>query len=68
MEENVYHLQEMETKRIAKQRIYIEHVIGRIIQFRLLQKVLPLSLRSSMSQILLVCACLVNFQSPIIID
>ncbi|XP_074106840.1 uncharacterized protein LOC141532408 [Cotesia typhae] len=49
--------EEMETKRIAKQRIYVEHVIGRIKQFRLLQKVLPLSLRSSMSQILFVCAC-----------
>ncbi|XP_044588536.1 uncharacterized protein LOC123267764 [Cotesia glomerata] len=60
--------EEMETKRITKQRIYIEHVIGRIKQFRLLQKVLPLSLRSSMSQILFVCACLVNFQPPIIID
>lgn len=60
--------EEMETKRIAKQRIYVEHVIGKIKQFRLLQKVLPLSLRSSMSQILFVCACLVNFQPPIIID
>ena len=26
--------EEMETKRIAKQRIYIEHAIGRIKQFR----------------------------------
>ncbi|XP_074105654.1 uncharacterized protein LOC141531636 [Cotesia typhae] len=60
--------EEMETKRIAKQRIYVEHVIGRIKQFRLLQKVLSLSLRSSMSQILFVCACLVNFQPAIIID
>ncbi|XP_015179538.1 PREDICTED: uncharacterized protein LOC107068050 [Polistes dominula] len=60
--------EEMETKLMAKQRIYIEHVIGRIKQFRFLQKVLPLSVRSLMSQSLFVCACLVNFQSPIVID
>lgn len=60
--------EEIQTKRIAKQRIYIEHAIGRIKQFRLLQKVLSLNMRGTISQMVFVCACLTNFQSPIVID
>lgn len=60
--------EEIETKLIAKQRIYIEHAIGRLKQFRLLQRVLPLKMRNIMSEIIFVCACLVNFQPPIVFD
>ena len=60
--------EEMLTKKIAKQRIYVEHVIGRIKNFRLLSTVLPLNMRTIMSQIVFVCACLVNFQTPIVFD
>ncbi|XP_046588329.1 uncharacterized protein LOC124293084 isoform X3 [Neodiprion lecontei] len=60
--------EEMLTKKIAKQRIYVEHVIGRIKKFRLLQTVLPLNMRTLMSQIIFVCACLVNFQTPLVFD
>lgn len=60
--------EEILTKKIAKQRIYVEHVIGRIKKFRLLSTVLPLNMRTIMSQIIFVCACLVNFQTPIVFD
>ncbi|XP_046612867.1 uncharacterized protein LOC124301615 [Neodiprion virginianus] len=60
--------EEMSPKKIAKQRIYVEHVIGRIKKFRLLQTVLPLNMRTLMSQIIFVCACLVNFQTPLVFD
>lgn len=59
--------EEMQTKKIAKQRIYIEHAIGRLKKFRILQRILPLQLRTNISQILFVCACLVNFQKPIVV-
>lgn len=60
--------EEILTKKIAKQRIYVEHVIGRIKKFRLLQTCLPLSMRTMISQIIFVCACLVNFQAPLVFD
>lgn len=60
--------EEMETKILAKIRIHVEHVMGRIKQFRLLQKTLPLTLRPLLTQIIFVCACLVNFQEPIVFD
>lgn len=60
--------EEILTKNIAKQRIYVEHVIGRLKKFRLLSTVLPLNMRSIMSQIIFVCACLVNFQKPLVFD
>ncbi|XP_044740315.1 uncharacterized protein LOC123301570 isoform X2 [Chrysoperla carnea] len=60
--------EEILTKKIAKQRIYVEHVIGRIKNFRLLSTVLLLNMRPIMSQIIFICACLVNFQTPIVFD
>ncbi|XP_074096357.1 uncharacterized protein LOC141525693 [Cotesia typhae] len=60
--------EEILTKKIAKQRIYVEHVIGRIKKFRLLSTVLPINMRTIMSQIIFVCSCLVNFQTPIVYD
>lgn len=60
--------EEILTKRIAKQRIYVEHAIDRLKQMRLLQKTLPLSMRGMISQLVFVAACLVNFQEPIVLD
>lgn len=60
--------EEIETKRIANQRIYIEHAIERIKQFRLFNKTIPLNLRGIINQIVFVSACLVHFQEPIVID
>ncbi|XP_015124174.1 uncharacterized protein LOC107046167 [Diachasma alloeum] len=60
--------EELQTKFIAKQRIYIEHAVGRIKQFRILHRTLPLTLSGMISQIVFICACLVNFQKPIVKD
>ncbi|CAG9813048.1 unnamed protein product [Phaedon cochleariae] len=58
--------EEIETKQIAKKRIYVEHVVGRIKSFRLLKRNLSLSMRGILSQMVFVTACLVNFQEPIL--
>lgn len=58
--------EEILTKNIAKERIYIEHVVGRLKQFRLLKKILPQNMRGVLSQIVFVCACLINFQEPLL--
>lgn len=60
--------EECETKRIAKQRIYIEHAIGRMKQFRILQRNLPLNMRGLINPLIFVCSCLANFQEPIVLD
>ena len=56
------------TKKIANERIYVERVVGRLKQFRILQRTIPLNMRGIISQIVFVCACLVNFQDPIVFD
>ena len=60
--------EEIETKKMAKQRIYVEHAVGRIKRFRIFKKVLPLSLRRILNEMVFVSACLANFQSPIVLD
>ncbi|KAL3873450.1 hypothetical protein ACJMK2_036566 [Sinanodonta woodiana] len=52
------------TKDIAKRRIQFERSIERIKKFRLLRKVIPLSIQPVFSQCVFVIGCLVNFQNP----
>lgn len=54
------------TKSVAAARVHIERTIGRIKEFRLLQKVIPKTLVSTISQIGFVIAMLVNFQEPLV--
>ncbi|KAK6175897.1 hypothetical protein SNE40_014273 [Patella caerulea] len=54
------------TKDIAKHRIHVERAIERIKKFRILQKIIPLSLEPLMTQIVFVASCLVNFQEPLV--
>ncbi|XP_033221846.1 uncharacterized protein LOC117176010 isoform X3 [Belonocnema kinseyi] len=60
--------EEIATKKVAKERIYVEHAVGRLKQFRILQRTIPLSMRGIISQLVFVCACLINFQEPIVYD
>lgn len=53
---------EMSTRRVAKARIHVERFNERLKKFRLLKKVIPLSLCSVASQMVYVGCCLVNFQ------
>ena len=55
-----------ETKHIAEVRIHIEHLIGRIKCYHILDGSLPLSRHYLAEDIILTCACLTLFQSPII--
>jgi len=54
-----------ETTRIARARIHVERAIQRIKVFRI-TSFIPASYRHKATKIFQACACLVNFQSPII--
>ena len=54
------------TKDIAKHRIHVERSIERIKKYRLLHKVIPLSLQPVITQIVFIVGCLVNFQEPLV--
>ncbi|KAK3920439.1 Ubiquitin carboxyl-terminal hydrolase 36 [Frankliniella fusca] len=52
------------TKAIAKARIYVEHAIGKIKDFRLLRYTIPNKMIPYMEDMVYVCACLTNFDPP----
>ena len=52
----------MLTKQIAKARIHVERFNERLKKFRLLDRIIPLSLSPIASQLVYVGCCLVNFQ------
>lgn len=54
------------TRSIASARIHVERTIGRIKEFRILQKVVPKSLVPIISQMTFVIGMLVNFQEPLV--
>eukprot|EP00057_Strongylocentrotus_purpuratus_P017382 XP_011671856.1 PREDICTED: uncharacterized protein LOC105441913 [Strongylocentrotus purpuratus] len=55
----------VKTRRIASARIHVERAIGRLKTFRLLNGVVPLSLKPILNQIVCVCAALCNLQKPL---
>lgn len=57
--------EEMSTRRIAKARIHVERFNERLKKFRLIGKVIPLSVGHLASQMVYVCCCLVNFQASL---
>lgn len=54
------------TRTVASARVHVERIIGRVKDFRLLQKVIPKTLVPIISQIAFVICMLVNFQEPIV--
>ena len=58
--------EEIKTRQIARVRIHVERAIERIKKFRLLKKIIPLSLQHVFSQMVFVAGCLVNFQEPLV--
>lgn len=54
------------TRSIASARIHVERTIGRIKEFRILQKVIPKTLVPIISQMTFVIGMLVNFQEPLV--
>ena len=55
--------EEFETLRIAKARIHVERFNERLKQFKLVSRRIPLSLAPVATQMVVVAACLVNFQA-----
>lgn len=58
--------EEAQTRQIARVRIHVGRCTERIKKFRLLKKVIPLSLQLVFSQMVFVAGCLVNFQEPLV--
>ena len=59
--------EEMSTRQIAKARIHVEHRNERLKKFKLVGRIIPLSLNPVASQMVYVACCLVNFQSSLCI-
>ena len=57
--------EELETRRIAKARIHVERFNERLKQFKLIGRKIPLSLAPLANQLVVVAACLVNFQDTL---
>lgn len=57
--------EELETRRIAKARIHVERFNERLKKFKLLSRRIPLSLAPLATQLVVVAACLVNFQETL---
>ena len=58
--------EEIQTKRIARVRIHVERAIERMKKFKILSRVVPLSLKPVISQIVHVIGFLVNYQEPLV--
>ena len=57
--------EELETRRIAKARIHVERFNQRLKQFKLIGRKIPLSIAPLATQMVVVAACLVNFQDTL---
>ena len=57
--------EELETRHIAKVRIHVERFNERLKQFRLVGRKIPLSFAPLSTQLVVVAACLVNFQETL---
>jgi hypothetical protein len=58
--------EEVQAKRTARVRIHVERAIERVRKYKILQHLLPLSLKRLVSQIVFVVGCLVNYQDPLV--
>ncbi|XP_067650547.1 uncharacterized protein [Haliotis asinina] len=54
------------TRRIASSRIHVECAIGRLKKFQILQRVIPLRLKSILDQMQFVCAALCNLDKKLV--
>lgn len=53
-------------KRIARARIHVERVIGRLKELRLLQNTLPLTMVDLCDHIWIIAGAIVNMQPPLV--
>ncbi len=60
------HSESYQGKRIARARIHVERVMGRLKEFRLLKNILPLTMIDLCDQIWIIAGAIVNMQPPLI--
>ena len=53
-------------KRIARARIHVERIIGRLKEFRLLDHTLPLNLVELVDEIWIIAYAITNMQPPLV--
>ena len=56
------------SRQIASVRIHVERQMERIKNYKIIQGIIPLKLKTSMDQILTVCAVLSNLQNPLVTE
>ena len=54
------------SRKIASVRIHVERAMERLKNFKIIQGVIPLQLKNSLNQIMLICAVLSNLQEPLV--
>ena len=54
------------SRKIASIRIHIERAMERLKNYKILQGIVPLKLKNSLNQVMMVCAVLSNLQDPLI--
>ena len=54
------------TRRLARARIHVERAVGRLKNFKILSGVIPLILKYSIVQIIVVCVAICNLNSRIV--
>ena len=54
------------SRKIASLRIHVERAMERLKNFKMVQGVIPLQLKNSLNQVLLICAVLSNMQDPLV--
>lgn len=54
------------TRRIAKGRVHVEHIVRKLKCFRILRGVIPLTFKAYITSVVRVCAALVKLQPSLI--
>ena len=54
------------TKKIARLRVHVERVIGRVKDYKILKNTLPATMWDSLSNVVYVCCMLSNFEPPLV--
>ena len=54
------------SRKIASIRIHVERAMERLKNYKILQGIVPLQLKNSLNQVMMVCAVLSNLQDPLI--
>ena len=56
-----------QTQKVANLRIHVEHAIGRLKTFKILNSIMPITLVPSADDVIIICAAPINLQPDLIV-